>query len=299
MFGLALHGPVVIALEVAGGLVSGAIFGASPTRRVVAGAIAVLGLALPFLASPNEHVARAFAALGGILGLMRFIEALRTRSEPPIPRALAFALPIDLLLARRAPPRFAGDVLARACVHAAVLAAGLWLLSVRASAGEWAPLVAWVGGVVALYGAVDTAASTLRAFLMALGVETSPMQRDPILSTSVSEFWGERWNRAVGTWLRRHCFVPAMRRGGPALGIAAAFAFSAFAHFWMILAGLGLEPAIRTAAFFGVQAIVVVVETRLSLRAWPRPLARLWTFALVLGPSPLFVGPVLETFGVH
>ena len=176
---------------------------------------------------------------------------------------------------------------------------GLVVVSLRASAGSAAPVVAWLGGVVALYGAVDCVASTLRAILAALGVESAPMQRDPVLSASVSEFWAERWNRAVGGWLRRHVFLPVARRAGTLAGIAAAFAWSTLLHFYAVLCGIGLEPALRMGAFFVVQAMAVLLETRLSVRSWPRPLARVWTFALVLGPSILFVGPVLEIFGVR
>lgn len=299
MLGTGLSGLLVFVLSVVVGLLTGAAFGASRARRIASGAFAAIGLALPFLAVPTEGAWRSLAALGAAIGLMRFIEALRTRVELPIPRAFAFILLVDLAQLRRAPPRLATDALARAAVHGAVMAAGLVVISQRALAGAGAPVAAWAGGVLALYGAVDVAASILRTFLAAIGLASAPMQRDPVLSTSVSEFWGERWNRAVGAWLRRHCFLPVARRAGPAAGIVAAFAWSGFLHSWAILAGLGLWPALAMGAFFAVQGLVVLGETRLSVRSWPRPLARLWTFALVLGPSPLFVVPVMQTFGVR
>ena len=299
MLGVALPGPVVLALEVAGGMLAGATFGRSWPRLLLSGAIVALVLALPFLASPDDHVARTLAGLGGMLGVMRFIEARRTRAEPVVPRAFIFVLPIDMAQARRAPPRLALDVLARTAVYVTVAGVGIGIVSVRALAGAWAPVVAWLGGVVAVYGGLDAAASSLRFALAAVGVESASMQRDPILSTSVAEFWGERWNRAVGAWLRRHCFVPAMRRWGAVAGITAAFAWSTLVHFWMTFTGLGLEPALRMGAFFVVQGLLLLVERRLPVGTWPRPLARAWTFAMLLGPSPLFIGPALQMFGVR
>lgn len=295
---VALPGVWVVLLEVVLGLASGAVFGASRTRRAAAAALVLLGLVVPFLGDPAEPAARALAGLGAMLGVMRLIEAHRLRAPLPIPRALGWVLPVDLVALRRAAPRVATDALGSAGAHAVLLAAGVTLVAARARCGASAPLVAWLGGTLALYGAVDVASSTLRAFLAAFGIESAPMQRHPVLSASVSEFWGERWNRAVGAWLWRQCVVRAMRRGGRLAGIAAAFGWSALLHFYSVLAGVGVGPALCMAAFFVVEGLAVLIETRLSVRTWPRPLARLWTFALVLGPSWLFVGPVLEIFGV-
>lgn len=296
---VALPGIAVVGLEVVLGLAGGAVFAASGARRAVATALVLLGLVVPFLGDPSEPAARALAGLGAMLGVMRLLEAHRLRVSLPIPRALAWVLPVDLALLRSAPPRVPTDALGSAGLHAVVLAAGLALVTVRAPFGAGAPIVAWLGGTLALYGAVDVASSTLRAFLAAFGVESAPMQRHPVLSTSVSEFWGERWNRAVGAWLWRNCVVPATRRGGRLAGLAAAFGWSALLHFYSVLAGVGFAPALRMAAFFVLEGLAVLLETRLSVRSWPRPLARLWTFALVLGPSWLFVEPVLRIFGVR
>jgi hypothetical protein len=131
----------------------------------------------------------------------------------------------------------------------------------------------------------------------AAGYRIPPQHRAPILSTSVGEFWSRRWNLNVRDWLYRHCHRPLARRGHPVLGVVAAFAVSALIHYWFIAVSLGIGWGLVMASFFVLQGLLVLVEARFSLAAWPGWLRRAWTVAAVGGPSPLFVEPCLQLFG--
>lgn len=269
---------------------------ATGTRRpVLSAAIALLLLPLPILAPLS--LARAYAGLGAVVCGMRVVEAWRV-PPPVLPWPIAFVLPVDLPSVRRAPPRLAWEVAVRALVHAIVAAVGV-VLVVGKDATPAPLVVGWAGGVLAVYGAVELLTSTVRALLFAFGFESPPVQRDPVLARSVGEFWSDRWNRAVGAWLRRHVFWPTSRRLGVRAGAIAAFCFSALFHAYLVLVATGPEPALVMAAFFGVQAIATSLEPIVHLERWPRALAHLWALGWVLGASPLFVVPMLLCFGVR
>src|SRR5262249_23617594 len=119
---------------------------------------------------------------------------------------------------------------------------------------------------------------------------------DPILSRSVQEFWGERWNRIVSAWLAANCLWPLARRRRPLLGLAAAFAASALLHAYLTWAALALPSAMEMGVFFLIQAVIVLFERRVGVPRWPGAAARAWTVATLLLTSPLFVGPFLELF---
>ena len=68
-------------------------------------------------------------------------------------------------------------------------------------------------------------------------------------------------------------------------------------HAWIVIPSLGQGAAMAMVAFFFIQAAALPLERSLRVAHWPEPLGRLWTMGLVLLPSPLFVGPLLASFG--
>jgi hypothetical protein len=50
-------------------------------------------------------------------------------------------------------------------------------------------------------------------------------------------------------------------------------------------------------AFFFVQGIFVILETRLGVSRWSRPARRAWTVTIMVASSPLFVEPALRVLG--
>src|SRR6266545_4410843 len=98
------------------------------------------------------------------------------------------------------------------------------------------PLVAveytrvWVGmmGIVFLlhFGLFHVLSCAWRA----AGVDAKPLMNWPILSQSVSEFWGKRWNLAFRDITHRFLFRPFTARWGARAGLAAVFLFSGVIH---------------------------------------------------------------------
>jgi len=152
-----LPGALVVGLVVALSALAGAAFGPTTTRRGLSLLLVLAAIATPFVASADQPLPGAVAGLGGVLALMRWIEASRLRVRPPLPWAVLFVLPVDVPSLRRAPPRLAPEVIAKAGVHGFVSAAGMTLVLVRHHAGPWGWLLAWLGRVVAIYGGVAVA----------------------------------------------------------------------------------------------------------------------------------------------
>lgn len=186
----------------------------------------------------------------------------------------------------------------------------------RAGAGEWAfavaklafgvvlvwlvsPLVghdyarAWVGmcGIVFVlhFGAFHVLSCAWRA----VGVDAKPLMNWPILSSSVSEFWGKRWNLAFRDITHRFLFRPVAARWNARLGLAAVFVFSGLVHDLVIslppLAGFGLPTL-----YFVIQGAALLVERtaaakRLGLGAGAR--GRVFTALVTVGPAPALFHP--------
>jgi hypothetical protein len=287
---LALAAPIVAA-QFVGLLIAGAVWGAHPARRCLSWMLVLSGLALPWLL-PDLPPIRAFSALLAMFGPMRLIELTVRPGPPPFLRVLTFVLPIDANGARPARPRFDGPLLVHALAHGLLGAAGCWL---AANAPQLA--LRWVGATVALYGIADALSNVLRVVLAAAGLATLPLQIHPALAESAGDFWGRRWNRAVAAWLRTSFFVPVARRWGTRTGAILAFFASAVVHFFPVLVALSIGPALLCGGYFLVEALFVLIEGRLRVLRWPRPARHAWAMFAVLGPSPLFIVPVLEIFG--
>jgi len=117
-----------------------------------------------------------------------------------------------------------------------------------------------------------------------------------VLSRTLAEFWGLRWNRVIGRLLRRNCFEPLARRGAPMLGVLLAFAVSGLLHFYLVLPAAGLVPAIWIGSFFAVHGILCLVETRLAVRRWPAVAGHAFVVAAFVATIPLFSEPLLRCF---
>lgn len=99
----------------------------------------------------------------------------------------------------------------------------------------WIPLtypylVGWVGmiGLVMLlhFGAIHLVSCAWRY----LGVNARPIMNRPLASTSLSEFWGKRWNTAFRDLTYRFLFRPLTAWWGPRTGILVGFAISGLIH---------------------------------------------------------------------
>jgi hypothetical protein len=142
----------------------------------------------------------------------------------------------------------------------------------------------------------------------ALGRPVDGLQERPMLSASLAEFWGRRWNRLVARNLARGFFRPLCRRGWPALGVLAAFAASGVMHAVPVLAAgplpRSIGPAVVVMFFFILHAALVLAERALGWHHPPRGgplllLARARTVFLFVLLSPLLLDIFADITGIH
>jgi hypothetical protein len=160
--------------------------------------------------------------------------------------------------------------------------------------GTWSWILRWFGGALFFYSLADAVEGGVRTLYRAVGVIVPPQHVLPIASRSVQEFWGKRWNRAVGGWLRAHCFLPFARRGQRRTGLIAAFCVSAAFHAYFTWVAVGGVLALAMVVFFLLQGVFVLLELWAGVAHWHPLFAHTWTVAAVLGCSPLFIEPILQ-----
>jgi D-alanyl-lipoteichoic acid acyltransferase DltB (MBOAT superfamily) len=70
----------------------------------------------------------------------------------------------------------------------------------------------------------------LSCWWRSIGVQARPLMNRPLASTSLSEFWGRRWNTAFRDLAHRFLFRPLTACFGPRFGVLAGFLFSGALH---------------------------------------------------------------------
>jgi hypothetical protein len=122
-----------------------------------------------------------------------------------------------------------------------------------------------------------------------VGVEARPLVNRPLAATSLSEFWGRRWNMAFRDLAHRFLFRPFTSWLGPRAGIIAGFLFSGAVHDLVISVpsegGYG-----GPTTFFAVQGAAIMVERsvlgrRIGLGSGS--LGRLFTILVLILPVGL------------
>jgi alginate O-acetyltransferase complex protein AlgI len=134
-------------------------------------------------------------------------------------------------------------------------------------------------------------------------VDARPLMNWPVVSASLSEFWGRRWNTAFRDLAHRFLFRPLAGRLGPRAGLAAGFLFSGAVHDLVISAPAGGGYGLPT-LYFVVQGLGLLAERsragrRLRLDGGWR--GRGFTALVVVGPAfglfhPPFVRGVVLPF---
>jgi hypothetical protein len=138
----------------------------------------------------------------------------------------------------------------------------------------------------------------LSCFWRSAGIDAPPIMNSPPRSTSVAEFWGNRWNMAFRDLTHTFLFRPLARRLGLQRALVASFVFSGVVHDLVISiparGGYG-----GPTAFFIVQAIAILVEkSPLGRRIGLGRGVRGWLFTAVALLAParlLFHDPFIRT----
>jgi alginate O-acetyltransferase complex protein AlgI len=137
----------------------------------------------------------------------------------------------------------------------------------------------------------------------ALRVDAAPIMNRPLRSTSVSEFWGRRWNAAFNDLAVRLIFRPVARRTTVFAATLIAFAASGLIHELVISLPAGAGFGLPT-AYFLVQGLGVLAERSPAgkrLRLGSGIAGWVFTIVVVAGPAywlfhPPFVRQVIVPF---
>ena len=178
----------------------------------------------------------------------------------------------------------------------------LWVVARRVPV-ELLLLRGWIGlfGLIFLlhFGSFHLIA----LFWQAVGINAQPIMSRPLLSRSLSDFWGKRWNLGFRQLAHEFVFVPLHRRLGAAATGFLVFVLSGLIHDLVISlparGGYGLPTAYFAVQGFGVAVERSVPGRRLGLQNGV--LARIFAFVVTAGPAfwlfhPPFVLRVIVPF---
>jgi alginate O-acetyltransferase complex protein AlgI len=133
----------------------------------------------------------------------------------------------------------------------------------------------------------------------AAGIPVVPIMRCPVAATSLSEFWGRRWNLPFRDLAHQLVFTPTSRCWGHKAALWLSFAASGVAHELVISVPAGAGYGLPT-AYFLLQALGITLERRVDRKASCRSkggpsntmLRRwLWTHAFTVLPAGLLFHP--------
>lgn len=114
--------------------------------------------------------------------------------------------------------------------------------------------------------------------------------RAPFQSTSLTEFWGRRWNLAFSEMTTLGVFRPLRSLTGARGATIVAFLFSGILHELAISVPVGAGYGLPL-LYFGLHAVAMQIESALSRRGQPintcRWKGRLWTMAWLVLPLPI------------
>jgi hypothetical protein len=134
----------------------------------------------------------------------------------------------------------------------------IWVIARRIPEGE-SLLRGWIGlfGLIFLlhFGSFHL----LALFWQTNGINAAPIMSSPILSKTLSEFWGKRWNLGFRQLAHEFIFTPLQRHAGASVAGLLVFVVSGLIHDLVISVpargGFGLPTA-----YFVVQGLGVVFE---------------------------------------
>lgn len=225
------------------------------------------------------------AAVGVLYAVIK-LAAFVTAARRPAGRALAAYLswpgvdPAPFTRPGHRPGQ--GWALRGALVMAAGFAAGVALAAIAPRLSRDA--VGWLG-IAVLLTTVHLGLSDVLSGWFGRRYPVRRLFADPLASRSLREFWSLRWNTAY-VEMNRFVFAPFARRWCGRHANTALFVLSGLLH----EAAISL-PVLRgfggPTAYFLLHAAAVHLEPWIGLARRPRPVARLWTWCLVLAPLPL------------
>ena len=178
----------------------------------------------------------------------------------------------------------------------------LWAVARRIPA-EYSLLRGWVGMLGLIFLLHFGSFHLIALFWQAMGLDAQPIMAKPILSRSLAEFWGKRWNLGFRQLAHEFIFRPAQKRVGVTAASLLVFLASGLIHDLVISVpargGYGLPTA-----YFLVQGIGVMFERSAlgrSIRLQNAVTGRIFALAITAAPAfwlfhPPFVLRVMVPF---
>jgi hypothetical protein len=193
---------------------------------------------------------------------------------------------------RRQPSRFDAVALLQSVLATLIFAAMVAVVRTVSPSGLWP--VRWLVGGIMIFAFAEIVTAGHKFVTTLLGVYSSALLRSPYLSTSLGEFWNERWNPGASLLFRKFWFELLPRRYA-GFALFTTFLISAVVHTLLFyMATVKWNISLMCGAFFLVQPLFIVLERKMKVRRWRVAAARVWTLAVLAVTSPLFVEPMLQ-----
>jgi alginate O-acetyltransferase complex protein AlgI len=132
----------------------------------------------------------------------------------------------------------------------------------------------------------------LTGVLRAVGADVTPLFVAPLMSSSLREFWGKRWNIAFTEMTSRIVFRPMAGRIGASAALALAFLFSGLLHELAISVPVGAGYGLPL-LYFVVHGTVMIIERRREQRGlrFGKLAGHIWVISWLVLPLPLLFHP--------
>jgi alginate O-acetyltransferase complex protein AlgI len=169
-----------------------------------------------------------------------------------------------------------------------ILGVLLIFVGARSAAAHSLLLAGWVGMVggtlVLHFGSFHLLALAWQA----AGVNAQPIMHAPLLSASLAEFWGQRWNLGFRQLTYELVFQPLLRSAGPRVALFVSFLVSGLVHDLVISVPAGGGYGLPTAYFLLQGAGVLVERSQWGKRLGLQRGFRGRFFLFVFTATPLF-----------
>jgi alginate O-acetyltransferase complex protein AlgI len=169
-----------------------------------------------------------------------------------------------------------------------LLGAILIWIGVRAALPIHPLLAGWIGMVGLIFLLHFGFFHVLGLIWRAVGVPATPLMRAPLLSRSLGEFWGKRWNTGFHELAARFLFRPLHRIVGTGTATMLVFFVSGLIHDLVISIPARGGYGLPTLYFLLQGAGVSFEHTSLARRFGLNHKFRGWLFTLVITAGPVF-----------
>lgn len=207
--------------------------------------------------------AMAFALYGGCKWLT-YRQAVRRGVRPGLARTVAYLLAwpgmdaTDFLDTQKVSARPQRQEWLFATAKMSTGTITLWLI-VRFLLPRHPMLAGWAGMIGAVFILHFGLFHLLSLFWRRAGIIATPVMQNPLMATSVTEFWGQRWNTAFNELAFRFTFRPLRRITTAVTATLLVFGLSGLIHELVISLPAGGGYGLPT-VYFLIQGVGTVIE---------------------------------------